>query len=94
MSVVYGAKWPFYSCDRLYWIYWIYVMSKIQGPKRSFLLRCECMTWNEIKMKMICERNFNGEFSGELCWEMVQQLHVGGAHELFWKVLQHICLRG
>ena len=31
----------------------------------------------------VCEMNFDGRFSGELCWEMVQQLHIGGAHELF-----------
>ena len=27
--------------------------------------------------------NFDKRFFGELCWEMVQQLHVGGAQELF-----------
>ena len=31
------------------------------------------------------ERNFKGRFSGELGWEMVQQFHVGGVHELFGK---------
>ena len=35
MSIGYGPKWPFYSCDGLYWIY---VVSIMQGPKRSFLL--------------------------------------------------------
>ena len=38
MSIGYGPKWPFYSCDGLYWIVGIYVVSIIQGPKRSFLL--------------------------------------------------------
>ena len=35
MSIGYGPKWSFYSCDGLYWIY---VLSIMQGPKRSFLL--------------------------------------------------------
>ena len=35
MSMVLWAKWPFYSC---YELYWIYVVSIMQGPKRSFLL--------------------------------------------------------
>ena len=38
MSIGYGRKWPFYSCDGLYWIVGIYVVSIMQGPKRSFLL--------------------------------------------------------
>ena len=25
MSIGYGPKWPFYSCDGLYWIVGIYV---------------------------------------------------------------------
>ena len=24
MSIVCGPKWPYYSCDLIYWIYWIY----------------------------------------------------------------------
>ena len=27
MSIGYGQKWPFYSCDGLYWIVGIYVVS-------------------------------------------------------------------
>ena len=38
MSIGYGPKWPFYSCDRLYWIVGIYGLSIMLGPKRSFLL--------------------------------------------------------
>ena len=38
MSIGYEPKWPFYSCDGLYWIVGIYVVSIMQGPKRSFLL--------------------------------------------------------
>ena len=35
MRIGYGPKWPFYSCDGLYWIY---VVSIMQGTKGSFLL--------------------------------------------------------
>ena len=38
MSIGYGPKWPFYSCDGLYWIVGIYVVSIMEGPKRSFFL--------------------------------------------------------
>ena len=38
MSIGFGPKWPFYSCDGLYWIVGIYVVSIMQGPKRLFLL--------------------------------------------------------
>ena len=27
MSIGYGPKWPFHSCDGLYWIVGIYVVS-------------------------------------------------------------------
>ena len=37
----------------------------------------------EKKKEHDCERNLNGRFFGELVWEMVQQFHVGGCHELF-----------
>ena len=39
MSIGYGPKWQFYSCDGLYLIVGIYVVSIMQEPKRSFLLR-------------------------------------------------------
>ena len=53
MSIGYGPKWPFYSCDGLYWIY---VVSIMQGPKRSFLLgivvyetlRGHCVYWDRL----------------------------------------------
>ena len=38
MSMVLWVKWSFYSCDELYWIVGISVVSIMQGPKRSFLL--------------------------------------------------------
>ena len=38
MSIGCGPKWPFHSCDGLYWIVGLYVVSIMQGPKRSFLL--------------------------------------------------------
>ena len=53
MSISYGPKWPFYSCDGLYWIY---VVSIMQGPKRSFLLSIvvyetlcgHCVYWDRL----------------------------------------------
>ena len=38
MSMVLWAKWPFYSCYGLSWIDGIYVVSIMQGFKRSFFL--------------------------------------------------------
>ena len=38
MSIGYGPKWSFHSCDGLYWIVEIYVVSIAQGPKGLFLL--------------------------------------------------------
>ena len=56
MSIGYGPKWPFYSCDRLYWIVGKYVVSIMQGPKRSFLLGSvvnetlcgHCVYWDRL----------------------------------------------
>ena len=31
----------------------------------------------ENKNKNVCERNFDGRFFGELCWEIVQQFTSG-----------------
>ena len=53
MSIGYGPKWPFYSCDGLYWIY---VVSIMQGPKMSFLLGIvvyetlcgHCVYWDRL----------------------------------------------
>ena len=53
MSIGYGPKWPFYSCDGLYWIY---VESIMQGPKRSILLGIvvyetlcgHCVYWDRL----------------------------------------------
>ena len=38
--------------------------------------------------------NFDRRFFGELCWEMVQKLHVGGAHELFERFSNTFTLEG
>ena len=56
MSIVYGLKWPFYSRCGSYWIVRIYVVSIIQGPKRSFLLNIvvyetscgHCVYWDRL----------------------------------------------
>ena len=48
----------------------------------------------ENKNENVCERNFDGSFFGELCWEIVQQFTSEGPHELFRMVIQHIRLRG
>ena len=41
----------------------------------------------EMKQKMEhdCERNFDGRFSGELGWEMVQQITSNEDHDCFRK---------
>ena len=31
----------------------------------------------------VCERNFDGRFSGELCWEIVQQFMLEGPMNCF-----------
>ena len=36
------------------------------------------MTSKKIKRKNVCERNFDGRFFGELCWEIVQQFTSEG----------------
>ena len=43
MSIGYGPKWSFYSCVGLYWIVGIYVVSIMQGPKRSFFTQYSCI---------------------------------------------------
>ena len=58
MSIGYGPKWPFYSCDVLYWIY---VVSIMQGPKRSFLLGIvvyetlcgHCVYWDRLYTSVV-----------------------------------------
>ena len=47
-----------------------------------------------MKNEQGCERNLNGIFSRELCWEMVQQSHVEGAHELFGKFSKKFVAKG
>ena len=59
MSIGYGPKWPFYSCDGLYWIVGIYVVSIMQGPKRSFLLGIyetlcgHCVYWDRLYTSVV-----------------------------------------
>ena len=56
MGIVYGLKWPFYSCCGSYWIVEIYVVSIMQGSKRSFLLGIvvyetlygHCVYWDRL----------------------------------------------
>ena len=60
MSIGYGPKWPFYSCDRLYGIY---VVSIMQGPKKSFLLGIvvyetlcgHCVYWDRLYTGVVFE---------------------------------------
>ena len=37
----------------------------------------------ENKNENVCERNFDGRFSGELCWEIVQQFTSEGPMNCF-----------
>ena len=37
----------------------------------------------ENKNKNVCERNFDGRFSGESCWEIVQQFTLEGPMNCF-----------
>ena len=41
------------------------------------------MILKKIKMKNVFERNFNERFSGELCWEIVQQFMSKGPMNYF-----------
>ena len=46
------------------------------------------------KNENVCEKNFNGRFSGELCWEVVQQFTLEGPMNCFGRVIQQIHLGG
>ena len=37
----------------------------------------------ENKNENVCERNFDGRFFGELCWEIVQQFMLKGPMNCF-----------
>ena len=37
----------------------------------------------ENKNENVCERNFDGRFFGELCWEIVQQFTLEGPMNFF-----------
>ena len=37
----------------------------------------------ENKNENVCERNFNGRFSGESCWEIVQKFTLEGPMNYF-----------
>ena len=41
------------------------------------------MIRKKIKTKMFAKRNFDGRFSGELCWEIVQQFMSEGPMNCF-----------
>ena len=49
---------------------------------------------DEFFCKIIKNNNFIGKLSEELYRENCSTIHVGGAHELFWRVTQQIRLRG
>ena len=44
------------------------------------------MTRKKIKRKNVCEMNFDGRFSGELCWEIVQQFTSEGPMNCFGRL--------
>ena len=41
-----------------------------------------------------CERNFNGRFSGELCWEIVQQFTSEGPMNCFGELSKKFASKG
>ena len=43
MSIGYGPKWPFYSCDGLYWIDGIYVVSIHAGAQEVIFTMYSCI---------------------------------------------------
>ena len=48
----------------------------------------------ENKNENGCERNFNGRFSGELCWEIVQQFTSEGPMNCFGELSKKFVLEG
>ena len=48
----------------------------------------------ENKNKNRCERNFNGIFSGELCWDIVQQFTSEGAMNCFGELSNKFASKG
>ena len=48
----------------------------------------------ENKNENVCESNFDGRFSGELCWEIFQQFTSEGPMNFFWRIIQQIHLGG
>ena len=45
-------------------------------------------------MERDCKRNFDGRFSGELGWEMVQQIPLDEDHDCFGKFSNQFDLEG
>ena len=52
------------------------------------------MTLKKIKRKNVCERNFDGRFFEELCWEIVQQFTSEGPMNCFGGLSNRFTLEG
>ena len=48
----------------------------------------------ENKNENVCERNFDGRFFGELCWEIVQQFTSEGPMNCFGRLSNRLALEG
>ena len=48
----------------------------------------------ENKNEVFCERNFDGRFSGELCWEIVQQFTSKGPMNCFGRLSNKFASEG
>ena len=48
----------------------------------------------ENKRKNVCERNLDGRFSGELCWEVVQQFTLEGLMNCFGRLSNRFASEG
>ena len=48
----------------------------------------------ENKKENVCERNFDGRFFGELCWEIIQQFTSKGPMNCFGGLSNRFALEG
>ena len=48
----------------------------------------------ENKKENVCERNLDGRFSGELCWEIVQQFTSEGPMNCFGRLSNKFASKG
>ena len=48
----------------------------------------------ENKKESVCEKNFDGRFFGELCWEIVQQFTLEGPMNCFGRLSNIFSLEG